>query len=238
MKKRAQELWIKYRKHTLALVIAIGLVFLMLPASARAEYNFLNSFFSYFWSFAGDWWGNITNAIASVGNLISNGFSGLFTSLQNWLNPVFEFFRSAMQSIVDAVSGVAGRIIETLQNFFNALKTFLVNLFKPILDLIYGIIYFLAQVFNIIKLVIQLVLTLFGVLIAVIGGMFRTLTGLLSFGGGSDYFELHGEFSAMFVYVIELVNSGGFNLIAGIVAVFVWILTARGLVRLISGEVS
>ena len=238
MKKRAQELWIKYRKHTLALVIAVGLVFLMLPVSAQAEYSFLNSFFSYFWSFASDWWGNITSAIASVGSLISNGFSGLFTSLQNWLNPIFEFFRTAMQSIADAVSGVAGKIIESLQNFFNALKTFFTNLFKPILDLISGIIYLLAQVFNIIKLIIQLVLTLLGVLIAVISGMFQTLIGLLSFGGDNDYFELHGEFSTMFIYVIDLVNSGGFNLIAGIVAVFVWIITARGLIRIISGEVS
>ncbi len=209
----------------LALALLIGALALPMAASAEVDMGWLNDFF-----------GIITNAIQDVGNLISNAFSGLFNALQSWLNPVLEWFGNKLHLIGQAIGSAVDSITGTLQNLWNAIKQFFSAIFKPMLDLVYGFLYLIAQVFVVIKLIIKLIAQLFLLFLAISAGFLNTITNFSNWSGGSEYFSIPESYNQSFGFVMDFIDSTGVNLIAGIAAVGVWIITAYTSIKIITSE--
>jgi len=207
--------------------IVILTMSMLMPSLAYGEVDmgWLNGFFSI-----------ITNAIQGIGNLISNAFSGIFNALQSWLNPVFEWFGDKLHAIGQAIGSAVDSITKTLQNMWNAMKQFLGSIFKPILDLVYGILYLIAQIFIVIKLVIKLIAQLFVLFIAISTGFINTIMSLANWSGGSDYFSIPDSYLKGFDFAMDFADSTGINLLAGIAAVGVWIITAYATIKLAGGN--
>lgn len=209
----------------ITLAILAGALFMPAVAYGEVDMGWLNGFF-----------GIITNAIQGIANFLSNAFSGLFNSLQSWLNPVIEWFGDKIHAIGQAIGSAVDSLTGTLQNMWTAIKQFISTIFKPILDLVYGILYFIAQIFVVIKLVIKLMAHIFLLFIAISMGFINTITSLANWSGGSEYFIIPDSYTQGFSFVMEFADSAGINLLAGIAAVGVWLITGYATIRLAGGN--
>lgn len=219
---------VNIRKRKISIIISIAVILgaLALPVYAFAEVDmgWLNGFFSI-----------LTNAIESMGAFISNAFSGLFSALQSWLNPVIDWFGEKLHSIGQAIGSAVSSLSGTLQNMWDGLKQFFSSMFKPVLDLVYGILYLLATVFQIIKLVIILIVNVFSIFVAIAAGFINTVMGLTNWSGGSEYFSVPDPYQQGFSFVIDFISMSGLNLIAGIAAVGIWVITGYATIKLATG---
>ncbi|HBX23985.1 MAG TPA: hypothetical protein DEF34_10200 [Desulfotomaculum sp.] len=217
---------IRQRKIAIIISVAVILGALALPVYAFAEVDmgWLNGFFSI-----------LTNAIESMGAFISNAFSGFFSALQSWLNPVIDWFGEKLHSIGQAIGSAVSSLSGTLQNMWDGLKQFFSSMFKPVLDLVYGILYLLVMIFEIIKLVIILLVNIFAMFVAVAAGFINTVMSLTNWSGNSDYFSMPDSYTQGFSFVMDFAGSSGLNLIAGIAAVGVWVITAYSSIKIAAG---
>jgi hypothetical protein len=154
---------------------------------------------------------------------------------------MWQFFQDLIQSLADGIGDAFSWLGGVLSSFFEALKHFFALLLQPLLSLVNGILYLLDQVFTIVVLVVQVVFGLFRLLGSVIVGLFNTFTQLLYFArpdgsGGLDYYHMPSAYSQGYNAVADFLGLTGFGTLALILAVFVWILTAWAVVKIVGGE--
>lgn len=145
---------------------------------------------------------------------------------------MFEFFETIGQYILDGLAYFFGVLGNFISGAFNTLLNFLGIIFKPILWLINGFLYLLEKIFQIVVLIIQIIYHLFLVLWSIAEGLFRTLFSF-NYTGTSQYYRLPSQYSEGFTAVSGFLSNTGFNTIALILAVFVWILGAIIIIRMI-----
>lgn len=149
---------------------------------------------------------------------------------------MYNFFNSLGQHFMNGITNIANWFGSIFQLFFTGIKGFITSLFKPLILLFEGIWYLITSIFTIVVLVIKLILGLFHVVAAVIGGIFTTFGQLLGFTGTTSYYYLPSAYSQGFYGVADILNQAGFNTIAYIMAAFVWMLTAYAVIKIAGGE--
>lgn len=87
---------------------------------------------------------------------------------------MFDFFGRLWSGMLSWIGDLVGRAVL-------AVTTFLYNLFLPLVDLVGGFIYLLSQALDVVIVVVQIALYLVQVLVAVAGGIVRTLVNLATF---------------------------------------------------------
>ncbi|WP_406677650.1 hypothetical protein [Moorella sp. ACPs] len=123
-----------------------------------------------------------------------------------------------------------------ISNLWEALKQFVVALFQPFLWLVTGFTYLLSKCFDIVVLVIQILFGLFKLVGSVIAGVFNTFGQLLGFSGSTQYYYMPGAYQGGWNAVGDFLNQTGFNTIAVIMAVFIWLMTAYAIIKIAGGD--
>jgi hypothetical protein len=149
---------------------------------------------------------------------------------------MFDFFSSLFQSLLNGILGGVNWLASSIGNFFteffNGITQFLINLFSPLILFFQGFWYLITSLFNIIVLIVQVILGMLGVLTAIIGGVINTFSELLGFSGSTAYYALPSAYQQGFNAVIGLLGQTGFNTMAYIMAVFVWIATVYAAIKI------
>ncbi|MEL7656938.1 MAG: hypothetical protein AAGU75_13650 [Bacillota bacterium] len=149
---------------------------------------------------------------------------------------MYNFFQSLIQNMMNAITNIANWFGSIFQGFFTGIKGFITTLFKPLILLFEGVWYLITNLFSIVVLVIKLILGLFHVVAAVIGGIFSTFGQLLGFTGITSYYHLPTAYHEGFYGIANILNQAGFNTVAYIMAAFVWMITAYAVIRIAGGE--
>lgn len=155
-------------------------------------------------------------------------FNGLFSNL-------FSFLSNLGSEIVDGISSLANFLGRTLNNLFEALKQVLVWLFQPIYDLIMGFVYLLIKIGELLIFIVRIIARLFQIAEEIISEIYNTLLGF-SYTGSTNYYHIPSAYNDLFQQVTGFFNQTGFNTIAYIMAVFVWILAAYAAIKIMTRE--
>lgn len=145
---------------------------------------------------------------------------------------MFEFFGRLGQSILNGLAYFFGVLGSFLSNSFNTLLNFLVDIFTPIIWLVKGFLYLLDRIFQIVLLILDIIRYFFTVVWALGEALFRVLTNF-NYTGSTEYYRLPSQYSEGYTAVTNFLSSTGFNKIALILAVFVWIFGAILIIRII-----
>lgn len=149
---------------------------------------------------------------------------------------MYEFFRSLGQHILNGVLAGIKWIASVLVCLWNAFKEFMGDFFEIIILVFKGFWYLIESIFSIVVLVIQVVLGLFKLVLAVVSGIFQTFYNLLTFSGSTSHYQLPSAYQQGFNSVTGFFGTTGFNTIAAIALVFVWIVTAFAVIKIAGGE--
>ncbi|SHK92507.1 hypothetical protein [Desulforamulus aeronauticus] len=149
---------------------------------------------------------------------------------------MYEFFRGLGREIVNAIVSIANFFSGIIQDIWIALKNFLSKLFETVILFFQGVWYLIAKVFDIVVLVVQVIFGLFKLVWGVVAGIFQTFSSLMGFSGSTDYYYLPHAYQSGWDEVIKLLSKTGFNTLAAIIAVFVWMATAYAIIRIAGSE--
>lgn len=153
---------------------------------------------------------------------------------------MWQFFQDLAQAFMDRIGDALSWLGMVWTDLFNALKQFFALLLAPLLSLVKGILYLLQQSFVVVVLVVQVVFGLFELLGGIIVGIFSTFGQLLAYAGsgtgGEEYYYLPSAYQEGWRMVADYLNTTGFGTLALVLAVFVWLVTAYGVIRIVGGE--
>ncbi|MCK9313796.1 MAG: hypothetical protein M0P20_07090 [Methanocorpusculum sp.] len=149
---------------------------------------------------------------------------------------MYTFFQGLIQGLMNGITSIANWFGSIFYNIFNALKSFFTFLLEPVILLFEGIWYLITSIFSIVVLVVKLILGIFHVVFAIIGGIFTTFGQLLGFTGTTSYYSLPSAYEPGFTSVLSILNQTGFNTIAYIFVVFVWMATAYAVINIAGGD--
>lgn len=145
---------------------------------------------------------------------------------------MYEFFEQIGQSILNGLAYFFGILGNFLSNSFNTLLNFLAKLFTPIIWLVEGFLYLLNKIFYVVLLILDIIHYFFLVIWAIGEALFRTMFNF-NYTGSTAYYNLPSQYQQGYSAVSTFLRTTGFNTIALILAVFVWILGAIVIIRLI-----
>lgn len=149
---------------------------------------------------------------------------------------MFVFFQSLFQSLLNGINSGLQWFGGIFTGFFDGIKNFFTNLFGPIVYFLLGLGYLFSSIFNIIVLTVQVVLGLLGVILAVVGGVINTFSGLMGFSGSTSYYVLPSAYQQGFTAVTGFLSNSGFNTLAYIMASFIWMGTAYAVIKIAGGN--
>lgn len=156
-------------------------------------------------------------------------FGGLFGQLRNLFSSLFSF----MGDIYHDLTSFIGNLFS---GFWNAFTTFITNLFGPILDFFDAVLYLFKQAFVIVILVLKVIAALFGLLISFANGIINTLIGFAGWSGSTQYYSLADPLQTGMGFTMGIVNQTGLNILPLVIAVFIWLLTAYGVFKIVGGR--
>lgn len=181
---------------------------------ARTVVDGIGSFINALGDFLGDkltWLGNkiiaCFNFLADVIKDLGQGLGNIFKSLFTWLGDLLKFL---FQGLIDFIRNVFGKVFL----FFD------------------GLWYFIVSIITVIVLALKVILGLFGVLFAVIGGFFVTVFSFLSWSGAPA--PVHSAFGSGFDFFMSGFTQVGGNIIAGVISVIIWLLTIFIIFKIVS----
>lgn len=149
---------------------------------------------------------------------------------------MYNFFQSLAQKILNGIIYVAHWFGNLFSNIWSAFKYFIAEIFKPIILFFQGVFYLLEKVFDIVVLVIQVIFGLFKVVWGVVSGIFHTFSTLLSYSGSTGYYHLPSAYRHGWESVTGFFGQTGFNTLALVLLVFVWIVTAYAVIKIAGSE--
>jgi hypothetical protein len=158
--------------------------------------------------FAGKLWGFLIG--------ILRWFGDAFSRLMDWLGSLFGDLKNFLAKL--------------MQSLVNALGEMLYRLFKPIFDIITAIIHFIAKLFEILWLLLQIFLQLGHIIIAFITGLFRTLAGL-TYDGSTP--ALDANMSGAAAGMNQAMSILQLDTLAYLCLFGIWIVTAVSVIRMI-----
>jgi len=156
--------------------------------------------------------------------------SGLWQSGLSWIG---ELINSATGALVSALQGVGQVFSQTLGQYLQVFAGWLGNLLAPIWDLIQGLVYLIGKAIDVIILVIQALLLLGQVVLAVGGGLLRTIGSLASFNPATVAAVPQGKYVTGIGLFTGLWGAVGGDVIAQIVNWAIWLAAAWTVMRLI-----
>lgn len=156
-------------------------------------------------------------------------FSGLFDGALGYLADLFD---GAVDALVGALEGLATWLYNLVGPYFTALTEFLSDIFGPVWDVILGILYLLGQAIDVVILAVQVLLLLGQVVVAVGGGIIRTVTSLAAFNAASVVTE-YNPYSDGSALVFDLWAQAGGGTIALVLTWAVWLLAAVAINRVL-----
>ncbi|TEB15173.1 hypothetical protein Psfp_02349 [Pelotomaculum sp. FP] len=149
---------------------------------------------------------------------------------------MYEFLQNLGGNIVNGISRMFTWLGNFINDLWNGFKTFIALIFQPILIFFQGIWYLITKCFDMVVLSVQVVFGLFKVVLSVIAGIFHTFAGLLGFSGNTDYYYMPAAYQQGYDGVSNFLRQTGLSTIALILMVFVWIMTAYALIRIAGGQ--
>lgn len=149
---------------------------------------------------------------------------------------MFEFLQGLGQNILNGIGQMFAWLAGLFGNLWDSFKEFIAAIFRPLLLFFQGIWYMLTKCFDIVVLAVQVIFGLFKVLGSIIAGIFNTFAGLLGFSGTTDYYYMPDAYHYGYNGVVNLLNQTGISVIATIMAVLIWMITAYAVIRIIGGE--
>lgn len=166
-------------------------------------------------------------------DFLNGFFAGIYSFLNGLFSNLFGFLSNLGNNIVSGIEQFANFIGNTLNNLFEALKQVLYWLFQPIFDFLAAIVFFFSKLMVIFLYIIRIIARLFEIAKEIISEIIGTLTGF-GYSGSTAYYNIPSAYGDSFSQVAGFFNQTGFNTIAYIMAVFVWILTAYTVVKIAS----
>lgn len=159
--------------------------------------------------------------------------NGLFGGLFWQINSLFGSMFSTVGSFFANITAYLGNV---LSSFFNAIVVFLNTLFKPILDFFDAILYLFQQAFILAVLVLKVIAALFGLIVSLGAGLINTIVGFTTWSGSTQYYSMPDPLQQGVIAVTGLLNQTGFESLPLVLAVFIWIMTAMGVIKIIGGR--
>lgn len=149
---------------------------------------------------------------------------------------MYQFFQTLAQKILNGIISIAHWFGNLFSNIWEAFKHFLAQLFETIILFFKGVWYLIEKVFDIVVLVVQVIFGLFKVVWGVVSGIFHTFSTLLSYHGSTDYYRIPSAYRHGWEGVTSFFGQTGFNTVAIILLVFVWMLTAFAVIKIAGGD--
>ena len=149
---------------------------------------------------------------------------------------MFEFLQSLGQGIVNGLKTMFAWLGSLFVSIFNGVKEFIATIFRPLILFFQGLWYLLGKCFHIVVLVIQVIIALFKVLGSIIIGIISTFAQLLGYSGSSSYYYVPDAYQPGWNSVSTFLNQTGLSNIAMVMAVFIWIMTAYAVIKIVGGE--
>lgn len=182
--------------------------------------DWFSSTFQNLFSFIFGW---IKWLAGSIVNGLGSFFNALYVLLKNG-------FESLGEDINNVIVWLGGLIHDLSQSFVSALQ----NIFGPLIMFFSGLLYFITQVLAVIILVLKVILGLIGVLFGLFAGFVNTVVGFASWDGSAT--SVNSVFSGGFNFFLGAFNSMGGNVIAGVLAVVIWLIAVYVIFKIIGSN--
>lgn len=145
---------------------------------------------------------------------------------------MYEFLQGIGQAILNGLAYFFGILGNFLSNAIQTLLNFLSKLFTPIIWLVEGFLYLLDRIFEIVILILEIIYYFFRVIFLLGEALFRVIFNF-NYTGSTAYYQLPSQYHQGYNAVSTFLGNTGFNTIALILAVFVWIFGAVVIIRII-----
>lgn len=157
--------------------------------------------------------------------------SAVWLSMMDWLSTTFD---RAVDALLGGLEGLGNWFSSTFGSFFTSITDFLSSLFQPVIWIFDGLLYLIEKVIDLAATLVKVILLLIQVLFSAINGLVATFQ-IFALWDPASSSTTQSVFSRGIGLVLDKLNPAGFDIVAQVLAVAVWIVSLTAVVRIVSG---